>query len=56
MPTINQLVRQGRKQPKNKSGAPALKILLKNVVCAPGYGLLPPRSQIQRSEKSPGFD
>ncbi len=25
MPTINQLVRQGRKQPKNKSGAPALK-------------------------------
>jgi len=25
MPTINQLVRQGRKQPKKKSGAPALK-------------------------------
>ncbi|WP_017873157.1 30S ribosomal protein S12 [Candidatus Caldatribacterium saccharofermentans] len=25
MPTINQLVREGRKKPKNRSGAPALK-------------------------------
>ena len=54
MPTVNQLVRQGRKQPKKKSSAPALKNSPQKEGFVPECGLSLLKSLIRLYVKWPG--